>query len=77
MPGSRGQLYGRAYLVADQMNGIEVLSQADEVAVVLVIAWPAPALAITNIGRTCDQPEIEMIAAHDYALFGVAWGKYE
>ncbi len=75
MPRGRRQLDGRAHLVADQMDGVEVLREADEVAVVPVVSRTTTPLAIVNIGRTCDQPEVDAVPAHGHALVGVARGE--
>jgi hypothetical protein len=69
------QLDGGAYLIADEVDGIEVLRKPDEVAVVRVISGTAAPFAIVDIRRPRNQPEIDVVAAHDDALAGVAWSQ--
>jgi hypothetical protein len=56
-------------LIADQVNDVEVLSQADEVA---VIAGTTAALGVMNIGRSRDQTEDDAGAPQGHAPAGVA-----
>ncbi len=75
MPRIGRQLDGSAHLIADEVDGVEVLRKPDEVAVVRVISGTAAALAIVDIGRPCNQSEVDVVAAHDDALAGIAWGE--
>ena len=59
------------------MNGIEVLCETDEIAVVPVVARTAAALAVVNIGRARDQPEVDAVSAEKYALGRIAWSEHE
>src|SRR6185312_2036615 len=73
----RGQLDRRAHLVADQMDGIEVMRQADEIAVIGKVARPAPPLAIVDVGWSRHQPEIDVIASKGNLSGGIAWSQRE
>ena len=72
MPGVRRQVDGRADLIADEMDGVEVLREPDEVAVIPVIPRTPPALAIVNVGWARNQAEIDVVSADDHALGGIA-----
>ena len=72
MAGVGRQLDRRAHLIAEQMNGIEILRQADEVAVIPEVSGPAAALAIMYVGRSRHQPEVDAVAAHQDAPRGIA-----
>ena len=67
MPRVRRQLDRRAHLIADQMDGVEELREADEVAVIAQVSRPAAALAVMHVGRACDQAEVHVIAAENDA----------
>jgi len=71
MPRIRRQLDGRAHLVADQMDGIEVMGKPDEIAVVAVVAGTPTAFGIVDIGRARDQSEYDVSAAQRHAPLGV------
>ena len=72
MPRVRGHLDGRAHLVAQQVNGVEILRQTDEITVIPEVAGPAAALAVVDVRRPCHEPEVDAVAAHHDAPCRVA-----
>ncbi len=66
------QLDGRADLVADHVDGVEVLREPDEVAVVAIVAGSASAHAVMDVGRSGDQAEDQVVAAERDGMCGIA-----
>src|ERR1039457_1278658 len=75
MPGVRRQVDGRADLIADEMDGVEVLREPDEVAIIPVVTWATAALEIVNVGWACHKPEVDVVSAENQALVAVARGE--
>src|SRR5579862_1049028 len=77
MPRIRRQLNRRTDLVAEQVDGIEVLRQTHEVAVVGVVSGPASALEVVHVGWPGHQAEVDVIAADGYFLRRAARCQHE
>ena len=71
------QFHRRHHLVADDVDGVEVVRQPDEVLVVGKVALAAAVDAVMHIGRTGDQPEDQRIAAEMDLLVRIAAGQRE
>ena len=71
------QLYWRADLIANDVDGIEVLSQLDEIAVVLMVTRAATAQAVMHIRWPGYETKDEMAAAQSHAMRWVSWCQRE
>ena len=72
MPRVRGQLEGGRDLVADEVDRVEILREADEVTVIGIVAGAASVDPIVHVGRTRDEAEDQVIAAEHQLLLRVA-----
>ena len=77
VPGVGGQLHRRHHLVADDVDGVEVVREADEVLVVTQVPVASPAHPVVHAGRPCDEAESHVVAAEDQPLVGVSSGDRE
>ena len=59
----RRQVDRRDDLIADEMDGVEIMRETDEVLIVGEIAGPAAVDLVVHVGRAGDQPEDQRIAA--------------
>ena len=77
MPGVGGELYRRHHLVADDVDRVEVVREADEVLVVAQVPVAPAAHPVVHAGRPRDETECHVVAAEDQALVRVAPGNRE
>ena len=77
MPRVGRQFHRRHHLVADDVDGVEVVRQPDEVLIVGQIALAAAIDPVMHIGRAGDQAEHQRIAAEMHLLLRIAAGQRE
>ena len=63
------QLHRRSDLVADDVDRVEVMRQADEICIIRQVAGAPPVDPVADIGRPGHQTEAQVVAAESQTLF--------